>query len=320
MKPYVSRRRCCWTLMTQIDPVTHVSERHRSDVLLDLSGLTREERGADLNEQMNVILTKLRMLSSFNIHVFTFEKVVSARRENAKTEANVETTQTLVGFRRKVNIVAVTNLEQVPFTQTPLKITVMTTTQSNWQMLIKHTTSEKKLWTAMTTRKTTRFLHMLLWMMSLFSRPDALLARTWNPGVSAHLVQASVQACFSFGKEKGKGKGKGKGKFPVRPSCMPLEDRRQRLRELIAKTECRACGRKGHWAHDRECAVSPSSLSSKTQTRTARMTTQLHLSLPNRRMSPRVSFSTIPAMTLKHSRTWLVKTYLSRRSQLDRLF
>ena len=110
----------------------------------------------------------------------------------------------------------------------------------------------------------------------------ALLADTWDSGldpeVSAQLVQANVQACLSFGKVKGKGKGKGKGKFLVRPPCLPLEDRRQPLREMTAKTECHACGRKGHWAHDRECAVSPSSLSSKTQTRTSRMTTQLHLS------------------------------------------
>ena len=43
-------------------------------------------------------------------------------------------------------------------------------------------------------------------------------------------------------------------------------------------------GRKGHWAQDRECAMSPSpplpssSSSSQDQGRTARMTTQHHLS------------------------------------------
>ena len=44
MKQYVSRRRRCWTLLTQMDPVIHLSAGHRSDMLLDLSGLTREER------------------------------------------------------------------------------------------------------------------------------------------------------------------------------------------------------------------------------------------------------------------------------------
>ena len=44
MKQYVSRRRRCWTLLTQMDPEIHLSDELRSDTLLDLSGLTREER------------------------------------------------------------------------------------------------------------------------------------------------------------------------------------------------------------------------------------------------------------------------------------
>ena len=43
MKQYVSRRRLCWTLLVQMDPVIRLSEGHRSDMLLGLSGLTREE-------------------------------------------------------------------------------------------------------------------------------------------------------------------------------------------------------------------------------------------------------------------------------------
>ena len=69
----------------------------------------------------------------------------------------------------------------------------------------------------------------------------ALLAETWNdnldPEVCAKLVQANVRAHLSFGKEKGK------------------SDRGQQLRELRERTECNACGRKGHWAHDYECAM-----------------------------------------------------------------
>ena len=78
-------------------------------------------------------------------------------------------------------------------------------------------------------------------------------------------------------KEKGKGKskGKGKGRYPVRPSHLTLEDRRRRLKELKAKTECRACGRKGHWVNDRGCAMSSSSSSTQNRARTARKTTRL---------------------------------------------
>ena len=44
MKQYVSRRRRCWTPLVETDRAIHLSEGHRSDMLLDLSGLTREER------------------------------------------------------------------------------------------------------------------------------------------------------------------------------------------------------------------------------------------------------------------------------------
>ena len=44
MKQCVSRPRRCLTLLVQMDPVNHLSEGHRSNMLLDLCGLTREER------------------------------------------------------------------------------------------------------------------------------------------------------------------------------------------------------------------------------------------------------------------------------------
>ena len=50
------------------------------------------------------------------------------------------------------------------------------------------------------------------------------------------------------------GKGKGKGKYPVRPSNLTIEDRRKKLQDLKAKTECKDCGRKGNWKGD-NCVV-----------------------------------------------------------------
>ena len=58
-------------------------------------------------------------------------------------------------------------------------------------------------------------------------------------------------------------------------SHLSFEDRRRRLK---AKIECRACGRKGHWANDRECAMSASRPSTQDQTRAARMATRQQLS------------------------------------------
>ena len=55
------------------------------------------------------------------------------------------------------------------------------------------------------------------------------------------MVQAKERGHLPFGREKGKSKGK--GKFLVRPSCLALENRRQRMKELKPKTECDVYGR-----------------------------------------------------------------------------
>ena len=56
----------------------------------------------------------------------------------------------------------------------------------------------------------------------------------FDPGVCVQLEQAKEQAYLPLREEKGKGKVK--DKFPVRPSCSPLENRRQWMKELRAKT------------------------------------------------------------------------------------
>ena len=56
MKHYVSARQRCWALLVQMVPVMYLSKGHRSDMLLDLSGLTREERTmvqASMNNERN---------------------------------------------------------------------------------------------------------------------------------------------------------------------------------------------------------------------------------------------------------------------------
>lgn len=44
MQQYISRRRRCWKLLEELDPEIVLSEGHRTDMLLDLAGLDRNER------------------------------------------------------------------------------------------------------------------------------------------------------------------------------------------------------------------------------------------------------------------------------------
>ena len=157
MEQYVSRRRRSWTPLTQMDPVIHPSERHRSDMSLDLSGLTRKGVSKSTPQlTMKVTSTKSQMLSSFNIHVFIFGKVGSARKKKAKIH---------IGFEKEVNTATTENLERVLATQTPTssRTTTTVTTRLNERILIEHTvtrltlevTAEKKFQAALCTRKTT---------------------------------------------------------------------------------------------------------------------------------------------------------------------
>ena len=70
-------------------------------------------------------------------------------------------------------------------------------------------------------------------------------------------IQLQLAAYAAFGKAKGKGfgkfKGKGKGKGKVIKSHLSIEQRRQKLSELKKNSKCLRCGGKGHWAGDPEC-------------------------------------------------------------------
>ena len=55
------------------------------------------------------------------------------------------------------------------------------------------------------------------------------------------------------GKSKGKSKGKGKVKGKNKGNNLSLEERKKRLAELKSRTNCQACGARGHWAGDDTC-------------------------------------------------------------------
>ena len=74
----------------------------------------------------------------------------------------------------------------------------------------------------------------------------------------ASVLQAETSAFLAWKKApKGKGKGKSKKGRPrysqgLKPR-LSLEQRKEALKRLKAKTKCKACGAPGHWANDPEC-------------------------------------------------------------------
>ena len=182
MKQYVSRRRRCWTLLTRMDPVMHLSGGHRSDMLLDLSGLTREERvmvQASINKERDFDqLADALIIQRPRIHLRESRKSTKAKGKDGMKSNDTINIRRL--SRTKTQTPETENWEQVLVTQTSLllKITVTTTAKLKQQMRIKHITIQltleakaaKKPCTARTVRNMTCFLHLLPWMTLLFSR------------------------------------------------------------------------------------------------------------------------------------------------------
>eukprot|EP00439_Symbiodinium_sp_Y106_P012953 s3070_g1.t2 len=88
---------------------------------------------------------------------------------------------------------------------------------------------------------------------------------------SGHVIQlqlaAQLAANAAFGRakgRKGKGKGRGKSKGKVVRSHLTLEERRDKMKALKAKSKCLRCGAIGHWAGDPECKF-PTSKGGKAQ-------------------------------------------------------
>ena len=72
-------------------------------------------------------------------------------------------------------------------------------------------------------------------------------------------VQCETMAYMARSQAKGKGKPvKGAHSYRPRPSTLSVEDRRRKLQEIKAKSTCKVCGRRGHWAGDKECSGKPS--------------------------------------------------------------
>ena len=252
-----------------MDPVIHLSEGHRSDLFLDLSGLTREERvmvQASINNERDFDrVAKALIIQHPRIHLRESQRRVKGEgKDGSKRGANSNTRW----FRGKgtgkhtgsgktgtsAHHANLTSDEDYDYYDEDMDEPANAYQAHNDPADSGSDVGEGAPDCDDDEETDTFSSYVALDDVTVLEAAEldaiALLADTWDidlhPEVSAQLVQASVQAYLSFGKEKGEGKGKGesKGRYPVGPSHLSLEDRRRRLRELKAKTECRACGRK----------------------------------------------------------------------------
>ena len=109
-----------------MDPVIHLSEGHRSDMLLYLSGLTREERAV-----VQASITNERDIDRVAAALIIPHPRIHLRESRKREKGKGKDTR---WFQEKGKHTGTEkNLERVPITQTslPLKTTIMVTTRSN---------------------------------------------------------------------------------------------------------------------------------------------------------------------------------------------
>ena len=107
-----------------MDQVIHLSEGHRSEMLLDLSGLTREQRlmvqASTSNEHDFDRDADALIIQHLGIHLRESQRRTKGKGKDGFKRVDNSNT-------RKANTLAAENLVQVPITRTllPLKITIM---------------------------------------------------------------------------------------------------------------------------------------------------------------------------------------------------
>ena len=89
---------------------------------------------------------------------------------------------------------------------------------------------------------------------------DEMTKAGYTEEEAAGVIQETLVANFGS-KGKGKGKRSGKSFNTMRKGggkgAPTLEDRKQRLKEIKARSKCNTCKEMGHWAGDPECKGKP---------------------------------------------------------------
>ena len=257
MVQYISRRRRWWKTLKELDPSIQLSEGLRTSMLLDLSGINRQER--------------LMILTSCS-NELAFDKIADAlvlqhprihsrdqRPEGSKPKGGGKGYGGYKGGKGKQRYAHLAD-EDYEHDDDEADPAVPEKDGEDGEMPAGF---------VMNAEVVDEYLDDEIEAKQLDAYTSILneYGHDIEDGV-AELVQQECAPClahFAFrSKGKGKGKRKGKGKFPVRSSQLPIDARKQRLSELKAKTNCTTCGKMGHWSGDKECAKSSSSRTSST--------------------------------------------------------
>ena len=257
MLSYVSRRRRWWKLLKTLDGSIELSEPMRVELLLELSGLSRQEIivikacAPDAKSFESVAATLVEQYSGVHLR-----EGRSLGHPNLRNSGNLQTEVVdLLATAQKVRVRPIRLTLPMPGTRRMSTTRrIRTRRRISMKPLTKPLMKNPRQGTPKTQKATVRIMRTTEFEAIVLN----CLEELEESSEAGHAVQLQLAAHAAFGKAKGKGKGKskkgkGKGRGKVVRSHLTLEQRREKLKSLKAKSKCMRCGALGHWAGDPEC-------------------------------------------------------------------
>ncbi|CAE7211787.1 RE1 [Symbiodinium sp. CCMP2592] len=244
MISYIDRRKRWLRKLQQLDKALHISEAVLTDLLLDNSGLTRQERLMVLTSMSGSTATKDAEASLIRMHnrIHTLErKQPSAKGGTGKGK----------GFPRKGDRGKGKGYGKR--SQKGTAYTYLSAVEDLFEYPDAEEDDDGTAYLAGQEDQDGQGGDGQDWAYhgAGFDEEDkealAFLADT---------VQCETVAFMARAKAKGKGKSvmqKSAHGYRPRSTGLTVEDRRRKLHEIKLRSTCKTCGRKGHWAGDKEC-------------------------------------------------------------------
>ena len=278
---YIGRRRRWWTLMTQLDPRISLSDSLRAELLLELSGLSRDQQlmvkacsgGAHDFETYAKIMTEHhglihlrgnKLLDSTPLRSPGFDR--DTRRWQSKGSGKF-------GSRSPGSVTTAYVSDVIDSAYVSQEHRADDHYADEWYQDEAQEDAEDVGWNAWTDQPGGSPGYAASEEDVIVSDSEVAVALNAMedcdyesfPEATGEAIQLQCAAHVALGKAgKGKGSSGGKGKgFPVVRSRLQLsvEERKEKLRELKAKSRCLRCGQTGHWSGDPQCPKGRSSQS-----------------------------------------------------------
>ena len=243
MLSYISRRRRWWVTLRELDPEVRLSEAMRANLLVELSGLSRQEQlMVRAAAQAETVDAYARVLIKHHSVVHMRERLlVEKDKPVARTWSKPRWENTSFQQKPRYGYMTQGFMEDDEYEYQGLGSQAYVAEEHEVEEDEGEWVDDSALalalnaYTAMQTE--------------LGGEPGEEHAEALQLAYAAQTTLANVKG--NKGKGFGKSGGKKGGKVP--PSNLSIADRKAKLAELKARSRCLRCGAIGHWAGDAEC-------------------------------------------------------------------